>query len=57
LREQLLVDEIGHFFGRRDGRVPQLPQLAVAHRFGKVIGVALDEWSETGSRALQQKRF
>jgi hypothetical protein len=52
-----MVDEIGHFVGRRDRRVPQLPQLAVAYRFSKVIGVALSEWSETGSRALQQKRF
>jgi hypothetical protein len=52
-----MVDEIGHFVGRRNGGVPQLPQLAVAYRFDKVVGVALSECSETSSRALQQNRF
>src|SRR5271169_248811 len=53
LREKPLVDEIGHFVGRGNGGVPQLPQLAVAYRFDKVVRVAVSQWSETGARALQ----
>src|ERR1700722_12213694 len=45
LREKPLVDEIGHFVGRRNGGVPQPPQLAVAYRFDKVVRVAVSEWS------------
>jgi hypothetical protein len=52
-----MVDEIGHFVGRRNGGVPQLPHLAVAYRFDKVVRVAVSERSETGARALQQNRF
>jgi hypothetical protein len=51
LRGEPPIDEISQFVGRRNGRVPQLPKLAILQCFGKVIRMATIEGYQAGSGA------
>ena len=51
------VDFLFHVFGGRDGGVPELPQLAVAHGFRQSVDVIVRQRLQPRVRALKGNRF
>ena len=57
LQSQAAVDLLGHAFRCGHGRVPELPQLAVLHRFRQPVDMIVRQRFELRMRAAQRHRF